>query len=121
MPDDIMKKASGWLKKATETATEVAKAAHNEYQESGAKDIVEEKAKQAKEFLDEKGVTEKATEITSAASDQLDAVSGKKILDLVEERLEMQSGYNDILATKLEEALLRIKQLEATISEMKNK
>ncbi|MBL6991255.1 MAG: hypothetical protein ISR65_15835 [Bacteriovoracaceae bacterium] len=112
MSDDFVKKASGWLKQATDTANDVVKTAQKEYQDSGVKDIVDEKAKQTKEFLDESGITDKAVEMSSTATEHLDSVSGKKILDLVEERLQLQSGYNDILATKLEEALGRIEKLE---------
>lgn len=119
MADDFFKSATGWLKKATETASDVAETVKNEYEKSGAKDKVDKKTKQAKVFLDETGVSDKAAEISSNVSEHLDAVSGKKILDLVEERLELQSSYNDILATKLEEALNRIETLENQIAKRK--
>ena len=51
----------------------------------------------------------------SAVGDGMDVVSGKKVLELVEQRLELQSQYNDVLATKLEEALQRIDVLEKEI------
>lgn len=43
---------------------------------------------------------------------QLDTITGAAILKLVEERLELQARYNDILATKLDEALKRVEILE---------
>ena len=119
MADDFIKSATGWLKKATDTTADVAKTVEKKYEKSGAKDLVDEKTKKAKEFLDETGVSDKAAELSSAASEHLDAVSGKKILDLVEERLKLQSSYNDILAYKLEEALNRIETLENQIVEIK--
>lgn len=50
-----------------------------------------------------------------AVGEGFDVVSGKKLLQLVEERLELQTQYNDILATKLEEALRRIAALEEKV------
>lgn len=46
------------------------------------------------------------------ASEHFDTLSGAAILRLVEERLEVQARYNDLLATKLDEALRRIETLE---------
>ena len=61
----------------------------------------------------------KASETAKSAADSvgegMDVVSGKKILDLVEQRLELQARYNDVLATKLQEALQRIDVLEKEI------
>jgi len=61
----------------------------------------------------------KASESAKTAADSVgegfDVVSGKKILDLVEQRLELQARYNDVLATKLQEALQRIDVLEKGI------
>ncbi len=50
-----------------------------------------------------------------AVGEGFDVVSGKKLLQLIEERLERQMQYNDILATKLEEALRRIADLEEKV------
>jgi hypothetical protein len=44
--------------------------------------------------------------------DRLDQVTGKQLVELLEERLRMQDDYNDVLATKLAEALERIAALE---------
>jgi hypothetical protein len=63
-------------------------------------------------LLDRAGVKETAEKITDTVSEQLDVVSGKKILDEVRRRLTTQDKYNDVLATKLFEALERIKILE---------
>ncbi|MBC97006.1 MAG: hypothetical protein CME63_04615 [Halobacteriovoraceae bacterium] len=57
-------------------------------------------------------VGKKASKLSGDASNALDEISGKKLLALVEERLTIQDTYNDILATKLEEALQRIEELE---------
>ena len=45
----------------------------------------------------------------------LDTVSGAKLLAEVREMVSLQEKYNDVLATKLEEALQRIQVLEAIV------
>ena len=47
--------------------------------------------------------------------EKLDQITGKRLLELLEEKLEIQDAYNDILATRLAEALERIAKLEARI------
>ena len=59
--------------------------------------------------------SETAKSAAGSVGEGFDVVSGKKILDLVEQRLELQARYNDVLATKLEEALQRIDVLEKEI------
>jgi len=56
--------------------------------------------------------SESAKRTAGAVGDGMDVISGKRLLELVEQRLELQAQYNDILATKLEEALQRIAALE---------
>ncbi|MCC9621371.1 hypothetical protein LPB41_06650 [Thalassospira sp. MA62] len=45
-----------------------------------------------------------------------DTVTGAKLLEEVRAMVVLQEKYNDVLATKLEEALQRIEILEATLS-----
>ena len=59
--------------------------------------------------------SESAKSAAGSVGEGFDVVSGKKILDLVEQRLELQAQYNDVLATKLQEALQRIDVLEKEI------
>ena len=99
---------SSWLGGLGKLAEELKE----DYKQSNLKKRVNETASQAKEFLDENGVAEKATKAYGATQDHLDTVAGTKLLRLVEERLELQAKYNDILATKLQEALNRIEALE---------
>ena len=56
--------------------------------------------------------TAAAKTVSAKTSEVLDTVSGQKILEHMEERNVLQDKYNDILATKLEEALHRIEVLE---------
>jgi hypothetical protein len=116
-----------WVLETADTAVELARKAAREaqdatevaiktYHESGLKDTVEETAAWTKEQLDKTGVTEVASRVADTVGEELDTISGQKILDLVEERLALQARYNDILASKLEEALQRIAVLEARLS-----
>lgn len=57
-------------------------------------------------------VSRRGREAASIANKQLDVLSGKEVLAVVQARLDLQDRYNDILATKLEEALTRIDVLE---------
>jgi len=58
-----------------------------------------------------------AESIRKHAEQGLDSISGKAMYELVRERLELQDRYNDLLATKLQEALDRIERLEARLDE----
>jgi len=48
----------------------------------------------------------------STANKQLDVISGKELLAVVQARLDLQARYNDVLASKLDEVLTRLEQLE---------
>ncbi|MCA9463023.1 MAG: hypothetical protein KC563_02515 [Nitrospira sp.] len=85
------------------------------YGESELKKKLDEAVSHSKDYLDDKGITEKALKAYDATQEHFDAVSGAKILRLVEERGELQAKYNDILATKLQEALQRIEALERVV------
>jgi len=100
------------LNKASIAAKEKLKDFHTEYESSELKTTIDGKAVKAKQFLNESGVTAVAKQATTATSDVFDTVAGTKTLRAVEERLELQSKYNDVLAAKLEEALQRIAKLE---------
>ena len=54
-------------------------------------------------------------------SDKFDIISGQKMYDLVKDKLALQDKYNDLLATKLVEALNKVKDLETRISKLENK
>lgn len=47
--------------------------------------------------------------------DSVDVLTGAKLLEVVQEMLQAQEEYNDVLATKLDEALTRIAMLEVSI------
>jgi hypothetical protein len=122
MSENIKKNAQTFFSLAKQAASELKDKAVEGYDKSGAKDEIEKRLKDAKEFMDESGISDKAEislkkvqVLSELASDNFDKVSGKKILELVESRLLLQTQYNDILATKLDEALNRIEVLEKAI------
>ena len=115
MSDDFKKNALNWLSKAGAKAEKTLNDAKSEYDDSDLKTSIDSASKKAKVFLDESGVSDRAQEFSDIAGDSFDKVSGKSILDLVEKRLDLQSEYNDVLASKLDEALTRIEKLEAQI------
>lgn len=80
---------------------------------------VTEVSGKTKSVVENSAVGKAAGRLSKNVGEQLDSVTGAKILALVEERLQIQSRYNDLLATKLEEALHRIAALELLIQEAK--
>ena len=62
--------------------------------------------------LNQRGVKQAIGTATGAIVDRLDQVSGKQLVELLESRLRLQDEYNNVLATRLAEALERIATLE---------
>ena len=62
--------------------------------------------------LDERGVKRAIGSAAGAVVNRLDQVTGKQLVELLESRLRLQDEYNDVLATRLAEALDRIAALE---------
>ncbi|MBI3595659.1 MAG: hypothetical protein HY203_00730 [Nitrospirae bacterium] len=106
------------VKAATKNLGDLVYKAKDMARSSGINAKIQTSSKQVKEILDESGISEKISNISATASDQLDTISGAKILQLVEQRLELQARYNDILATKLEEALNKIRELEIQVEKL---
>jgi hypothetical protein len=67
--------------------------------------------------LDEHGVKQAIGVTAGAAIGKLDEVTGKRLVELLEEKLRIQDLYNDVLATRLAEALERISKLEARLDD----
>lgn len=107
--------AESLIRTTSETLGTAAREASKRYQDSEIKTEVDKHAKSAKQWMDDKGLTETLSTIKGFTDDKLDTISGQKVLQLVQERLVIQEQYNNILATKLEEALDRIKSLEAQL------
>ena len=62
--------------------------------------------------LEERGIKDAFADAAEAVGDKLDQVTGKQLVELLEAKLRRQDEYNDILATRLSEALHRIAALE---------
>lgn len=67
--------------------------------------------------LDQRGVKKAIKDTGGAVVDRLDQVTGKQLVELLEAKLRVQDEYNDILATRLAEALERIAQLESRFND----
>jgi hypothetical protein len=65
--------------------------------------------------LDKRGAKKAISDTTGAVIDKLDQLTGKRLVELLEMKLRVQDEYNDILATRLAEALDRIGKLEARL------
>jgi len=68
--------------------------------------------------IDASGAKEAIKATAGAVSGKLDEVSGKRLVELLEQKLRIQDSYNDVLATRLAEALERISILEDQINEL---
>ncbi|HEY4260358.1 MAG TPA: hypothetical protein VGM98_09365 [Schlesneria sp.] len=64
------------------------------------------------------GATSAIKSTAGAVAGKLDEVSGKRLVELLEQKLRVQDSYNDILATRLAEALARISLLERRFDEL---
>lgn len=67
--------------------------------------------------LDQRGTKRAIKDTAEAVVGKLDQVTGKRLVELLEAKLRAQDEYNDILATRLAEALDRIAKLEARLNE----
>jgi hypothetical protein len=70
--------------------------------------------------LDQRGAKKAVKETAGAVVDKLDQVTGKRLIELLEAKLQTQDTYNDVLATRLAEALERVAKLEARVGELEN-
>lgn len=111
--DEVKKRFS--LEKFGASLTQTFETIKRDYPGAEVKKQVDQLASQAKQYLDETGVTEKVSKAYGVTQEHLDTMTGVRLLQLAEERMELQAKYNDILATKLAEALQRIEALEKCI------
>ena len=66
---------------------------------------------------EESGAKGKVDVFQSQVSGKFDEISGQAMYQLVQERLAEQDRFNDLLATKLHEALERISVLEKRLAD----
>ena len=99
--------------KAGETAAEISKRISHRYERSGLKPKVDKTFKSIDGTLEKTGVKAKAKKAKHVTTKHFDTFTGTRQYKLMQERMALQQRYNDILATKLEEALQRIERLES--------
>jgi len=66
--------------------------------------------------LEERGVFSAIAAATEAVGDKVGQVTGARLVEMLEEKLRLQDQYNDLLATRLAEALDRIAKLEGRLN-----
>lgn len=71
--------------------------------------------------LEERGAKQAIKSTAGAVVGKLDEVTGKRLVELLEKKLQKQDAYNDILATRLAEALDRISALENRVTELSSR
>jgi hypothetical protein len=100
----------GWTDLAKHNAIKVA--------DSGGKVASKGKdlASEAQRVYKESGAKGKVDAVQSQFSGKFDEISGQAMYQLVQERLAEQERFNDLIATKLHEALERISELEKRLA-----
>lgn len=104
--------ASSGASLATNAASAVVEAGTDAYTGSRLESLVS----YVGEGLDDRGVFDAIETATDAVGDKIGQVTGKRLMEMLEEKLKLQDQYNDVLATKLAEALDRIAKLEARLT-----
>ena len=121
--DNYLKKVKGMVKEAGEKVQplvdegagalkNIANSSQSCYEKSGAKKQIDDLSEKAHKHYSESGLKDHVDSVSGNISNQFDVVSGKAMYDAVLERLALQEEYNDILASKLFEALEKIQELE---------
>jgi hypothetical protein len=105
--------------KVGKTTAKVADKVSDKYKKSPLKSKVDKTISTIDKTLDKTGVKTKAKRVKYATKKHLDTFTGTRQFRLMQERMALQQRYNDILATKLEEALQRIERLENIIEQKK--
>ena len=110
--DKAVAAASSGVSLATNAASAVVEAGADAYAGSRLESLVS----YVGEGLDDRGVFDAIETATGAVGDKIGQVTGKRLMEMLEEKLKLQDQYNDVLATKLAEALDRIAKLEARLT-----
>ncbi len=110
-----MSRLKGTLKGITDTTKNKV----NKVVDSNRKPVTKARdlATDAKRRYVESGAKGKVDAVQSQVSGKLDEISGQTMYQLVQDRLAEQDRFNDILATKLHEALERISDLEKRLAD----
>ena len=110
--DRVSDLASGGAALASDAAGAAIEAGKGVYTRSGLDAAVD----YIGDGLEQKGVFDAIESATDAVGDRLGQVTGRRLVEMLEEKLRLQDQYNDVLATRVAEALERIAQLEARLN-----
>ncbi len=107
------------LKGTFKGLTDAAKTKVNEVANSDRKAVTKARdlATDVQRTYEESGAKGKVDAVQSQVSGKLDEISGQAIYQLVQERFAEQDRFNDLLATKLHDALERISELEKRLAD----
>ncbi|HVC99274.1 MAG TPA: hypothetical protein VND64_36755 [Pirellulales bacterium] len=107
------KQTIGAASDATRAAIETSKQAYVGSKLESAVNYIDEE-------MDDRGAKKAIKDTTGAVVGKLDQMTGKRLVELLETKLQSQDAYNDVLATRLAEALERIARLEVRVCELHN-
>jgi hypothetical protein len=97
----------------TDTAKQIAQASVNAFSGIGLTSAIE----YLDDAIDQQAIKTAIADAAEAVGDKLDQVTGKQLVEMLEAKLRQQDEYNDILATRLAEALQRIAALEKRLGQ----
>jgi hypothetical protein len=106
--DKAVEVGAAGVERTTDAATRIAQASANAISGVGLTSAIE----YLDDAIDEQAIKAAIVEAAEAVGDKVDQVTGKQLVEMLEEKLRRQDEYNDILATRLAEALQRIAALE---------
>jgi len=106
--DKALEIGAAGVEMTTDTAKHIAEASANAFSGIGLASAIE----YLDDAIDQEGIKNAITGAAEAVSDKLDQVTGKQLVEMLEAKLRRQDEYNDILATRLAEALQRIAAIE---------
>jgi hypothetical protein len=92
----------------TDTAKHIVQASVNAFSGVGLTSAIE----YLDDAIDQQAIKSAIVDAAEAVGDKLDQVTGKQLVEMLEAKLRRQDEYNDILATRLAEALQRIATIE---------
>ena len=99
----------------SEAASNLNSSLKSKFEKSGAKDFVDQALGAGNDLLKKTRISETASQISESVNNELDSISGKKIMEKLTAHIVLQEQYNDVLAGKLEETLNRVEELEKKI------
>ncbi len=108
MADRAVDIGAAGVELTTDTAKHIAQASVRAFSGVGLVSAIE----YLDDAIDQQAIHSAIVDAAEAVGDKLDQVTGKQLVEMLEAKLRRQDEYNDILATRLAEALQRIAAIE---------